>query len=336
MSDRSLQRKRIRQGVILGLFGIAFGGCAGDVGCHVSGDHFDPPPATSYTGGGGGSLTAPFLPATNDVALVQDGGVLFVLNVANNVKQSVRGNQKTFSEPMMAGKGNLITCLFAPGAEAPQPTITSETTPEQTLLTSTRVSHPCLDPSGNAAYALVPAQTDGDTHLRIYQAFPDRRTPLSLTDGTVDALSPSVSPSGTQYVYARQVAGFQNELYIDNLTDNVDAGTLIFTPPVNASVGLPFWGQDGGQDMIFFQLNNADGSSSIVKIKPDGTGMFVLKSTGGGLNGCPIQVANGRIVFHSFDTGNMDIWSMLPDGTDLVNHTQSPGIDEEMRNFFAS
>lgn len=339
MFEVPIKVKRTFQGVLFVSFSAFMCGCAGgDIGCFNDVDH-EPEPVDSWVGGGDPNAPAPFLPLTNEVALTQDG-VLWILNVQTDFKRTVRGETQGFAEPVMSSKGLYIACVNYGATEGAKPVLTAEATFPIPLMRILKESgRPCLDPTPRVSYALVPAKKGDETTYRIYKTYPDRREDEILTDGTTDVHDPCVSPANTQYVYARTVSANRNELYIDSVTANPDAGTLLYSPPANHNVGLPFWGWEGGAGMIYFQINNPDGSSSIAKIRPDGSNFAVIKSTtgiGGGLNGSPVQVRNGRIVFHSFDSGNMDIWSMEPDGTDLKNHTKSPAVQERMRNFFQS
>ncbi len=334
---------KVKRGIQCALF-VSFSafvcGCAGgDIGCFNDVDHEETP--LDSWGGGDPEATEPFLPLTNEVALSQDG-VLWVLNIQNDLKRTVRGETKSNVEPLMSNKGLFVACVNYGNYPNATPVITTEAMIPLSLADNFKeTGRPALDPRPRIAYALIPIKRGEEATYRILKTFPDRRTPEILTDGTTDVHDPSPSPSNTQYVYARTLSANRNELYIDSLTAGPDAGTLLYSPPAGHNVGLPFWGWEGGAGMIYFQINNPDGSSSIAKIRPDGSSFAVIKETtgvggGGGLNGSPVQVRNGRIVFHSFDSGNMDIWSMEPDGTDLKNHTRSPGVQERMRNFFQS
>lgn len=330
-------KNRLFQLACFAVFGLIITACGGGANCS---DADTPPPTdTSYTGGDSGYDHAPYLPVTNEVAMEIDG-LLYTYDIQENTRRTVfEGPVKSFSQPMLANKGKLITVLWKEGDKPAYPTLVTAIGigSLRRLLTTTQVGHPCLDPSGNAGYALIPAMVGSDTKYRIYKVYPDDRTPEMLTDGSTNVLSPSIAPDGRHYTYARQVSGFRNEIYLDSLDNNTDAGVLVYSPPAGHSVGLPFWGQENGHDRIFFQLNYPDGNSAIMKVNLDGSNWAVLKSTeGGGLNGSPIQIANGRIVFHCADAGSMDIWSMLPDGTDPVNHTKSPGLQEHLRLFFES
>jgi tol-pal system beta propeller repeat protein TolB len=89
----------------------------------------------------------------------------------------------------------------------------------------------------------------------------------------------------------------------------------------------PAWSPDGKQ--IAFLSEEGNNHSNIYLMDSDGTNIRNLTNQPTGLNENPTWSPDGTMIaFWSDRTGNHEIFSMMLDGTGLVNLTNNPADDE--------
>lgn len=143
------------------------------------------------------------------------------------------------------------------------------------------------------------------------------------------------SPDGSQFVFMRAKPGADPNAHHQRgalFVENADGtGLHQITPyglPNSHDNAAESWSPDGSE--ILF----ASAHGSLFVVHPDGTGVRAIPlDTGGGFSFAftPGWSPDGtRIVFSLFldRTGQVDIYSALSDGTDLVNVTNTPDFED--------
>jgi len=110
----------------------------------------------------------------------------------------------------------------------------------------------------------------------------------ALTDNSTNSGFPSYSADGTKIVY--RVWGAENGLRILDLT------TMTTTVLTTESDNLPDWSPDGS--LILFTRKTAPTNFDVCTIKPDGTGLKVLTSSGAN-DGHAVWHPDGRILYNT-------------------------------------
>ncbi|MFD9495392.1 TolB family protein [Streptomyces sp. NPDC060005] len=110
----------------------------------------------------------------------------------------------------------------------------------------------------------------------------------ALTDNSTNAGFPSYSADGNRIVY--RVWGQENGLRVLDLTTRT---TTVLT---TASDNLPDWSADG--DVILFTRKTSATNFDVCTIKPDGSGLRVLTSSGAN-DGHAVWGCDGRILYNS-------------------------------------
>jgi Tol biopolymer transport system component len=134
--------------------------------------------------------------------------------------------------------------------------------------------------------------------------------------------APNWAPDGTRIVFYRQSSGGG---FSHIWTMNVDGTNTTQITITAASDYLPAWSPDGTQ--ITFGRG-----SDIYTMNADGTNQVNRTGTAGLDESSPAwesQRSNGRIVFASNRSGNYDVWTMKPDGSDLKRLTTNAASDSD-------
>jgi Tol biopolymer transport system component len=169
-------------------------------------------------------------------------------------------------------------------------------------------------------------QTRATSTAVVVRAAADGSTHEVLTDGSTNAGFPSYSADGTRLVY--RVWGQQMGLRILDL--RTGATTVLTTESDN----LPDWSADG--ELILFTRKTSATNFDVCTIKPDGSGLKVL-TTSGANDGHAVWNHDGRILYNSGMYGFREeaalyddtfqpygqIFAMNADGTDRKPLTDS-------------
>jgi Tol biopolymer transport system component len=152
---------------------------------------------------------------------------------------------------------------------------------------------------------------DGNSDLYVMRA--DGSDIVRLTNTPNGEIAPSWSPDGAGIVYMRG----SSELWVMSSTG---ANSHVLTAP-GFPTRDPAWSPDGSR--IAFAT-----STGVMLIRPDGTG---LEHVGPSLStGSPSWSPDGkRIAYVASVDGNVDIYTIRPDGTDVRRLTTNPGLDTE-------
>ncbi|WP_199809920.1 PD40 domain-containing protein [Streptomyces sp. NRRL F-5126] len=164
----------------------------------------------------------------------------------------------------------------------------------------------------------------------IYRVAADGSSYEALTDGTVNAGFPSFSEDGNRIVY--RVWGEDNGLRVLDLRKRT---TTVLT---TESDNLPDWSPDG--KLILFTRRTSATNFDVCTIRPDGTGLAVLTSSGAN-DGHAVWASDGRVLYNSGMYGFREeaalydntfqpygqIFSMKADGSDKRMLTDSQWED---------
>lgn len=212
--------------------------------------------------------------------------------------------------------------------------------------------YPAWSPD-NTRIAFV-SDRDGDFEIYVMNADGSEQTPLTSSPGSNQF--PSWSNNGSRIVFQSTRDG-NYEIYVMN-SDGSNQTRLTNNP---ASDRYPVYMPDGGRIAFYrdnlLYLMNADGtgqtlyssdiflngrfsfspdgarivyqtfSNDIIIINADGSGLANI-SIGGFSDNYPCWSSDGsRIIFYTNRDGNYNIYSMNPDGSDLIPLTDDPGFD---------
>jgi Tol biopolymer transport system component len=166
----------------------------------------------------------------------------------------------------------------------------------------------------------------GKTDMDVFKVRLDGTGERNLTRSRgVDDLQPEWSPSGRRIAFASERAGRKNLDIYTMRPDGTRWRRLTHSP--KGGHEHPSYSPDGRQ--IAFNTNR-DKKFEIYKMRWDGRREIRLTVTTGNYgNALPDWSPDGtRIVFNSTRNGDVpDVFTMLPDGTDVVNLTNDPAFD---------
>ena len=166
----------------------------------------------------------------------------------------------------------------------------------------------------------------GKTDMDVFKVRLDGKGERNLTRSRgVDDLQPEWSPSGRRIAFASERAGRKNLDIYTMRPDGTRWRRLTHSP--KGGHEHPSYSPDGRQ--IAFNTNR-DKKFEIYKMRWDGRREIRLTVTTGNYgNALPDWSPDGtRIVFNSTRNGDVpDVFTMLPDGTDVVNLTNDPAFD---------
>lgn len=147
----------------------------------------------------------------------------------------------------------------------------------------------------------------------------------------IDEMHPDWSPDGRQIAFSSNEGGKTN-VYVVNADGS---GKVNLTNDHFQTSSEPAWSPDGKKIAFFFGssvVNGGDGTAGIAMMNSDGTYITKLISVPC-VGGCaapfaPDWLPDGRIAFTTKHLdGNLEIYAMNPDGTNLTNLTNNPADD---------
>jgi len=216
----------------------------------------------------------------------------------------------------------LSACVgpFAAATPTPVPTGTPSITPSPSptaTLTPTKTTTP--QPGDMAQTFILSMDDNGYSHLFAYS--PNKTTPIRLTSGLWDDISPSVNIDGTLVVFASNRNAYW-DLYTLNLADGAIA-RITDTPEYD---GSPAWSPDG-QWIIYETMVAGQMEINIVSIA--NLTQVIQLTVDPALDQQPAWSPQGRqAVFVSNRSGDDEIWLAnldKPDEGRFVNISQAPG-----------
>jgi len=162
-----------------------------------------------------------------------------------------------------------------------------------------------------------------------------RLTRLNPSTLSLDCCGPpraEWSPDGRRIAFAAFPAGpgggSDSALY----TVQPDGGGLHRVTPLGTHAGLPTWSPDGR--WIAFETQSGNGWPEIAVVHADGSGQRFVTSPSDGLALRPIWSPDGTrllMTYGQFDAkhrAQLDIWTVMIDGTNLQRLTNSSAFDE--------
>lgn len=175
---------------------------------------------------------------------------------------------------------------------------------------------PAWSPDGNS----LAFHSDRDGDVELYVMANDGTNVQQVTNNSSVDRSASWSPDGRRVVYYSDVSGGR-ELYI---IDVFGGGAFRLTSN-SFYDGLPDWSLNGMQ--IVFASTREQDDVEIYTMRINGQNVRRLTSSPG-VDDDPVWSPDGRqIVFESERNGNLDIWIMNADGSNLYALTDHPAND---------
>jgi len=155
---------------------------------------------------------------------------------------------------------------------------------------------------------------DGNDEIYVMNA--DGSNPVNVTCNPATDEDCSWSPDSKELVFASNRDG-NFEIYV-MLADGTNVRRMTSTQSKDLSPSV----SPDGKSIVFVSWR--DERDGIHVMNYDGSGVRRLPTTGGN----PRWSANGNsIVFHHATAGNMDIWRINADGSDLIRLTDHPAHD---------
>jgi len=156
-----------------------------------------------------------------------------------------------------------------------------------------------------------------DGNGEIYTMLTNGADVKRLTDSESADLFPAWAPGGNQIAFISDRGG-KPELYVME-SDGVNQHKILDN---NLMAGSPNWSPDGAHILFTLSENETQEEFQICLIHPDGSGFQLLEDAGEGTG--PVWTADGKsILFSSNRSGIFQIYSMDPDGNNLVQLTNS-------------
>lgn len=182
---------------------------------------------------------------------------------------------------------------------------------------------PTYSPDGSLI--LFTSWRDGDANIWVMNR--DGSNPRGLTTDAANDRSARFSPTGSSIAFVSQRDG-QYEIYRMNPDGS---GVVNLTNSPGSVDWEPRWSPDGTR-ILFCSTRGAGGGEaaefSLWTMNADGSGLARLPVDGGAR--WPTWSPDGsKIAFASSRSGDSEIYVMNADGSNQVNVTNSPGIDEE-------
>ncbi|MFQ5638023.1 MAG: DPP IV N-terminal domain-containing protein [bacterium] len=193
--------------------------------------------------------------------------------------------------------------------------------PAQLFLSSTKnillISKPAWSPDGeHIAYTEIMGA--GVSTAKIWIVQPDGADPLAVTEGKNFDHNPVWSPNGKQLFFISDRGGIPDIWWLP-----VDAhGQATASPkPLTAGIGVGSIALSAdGAKLAYSKLTERSGIWSM-PINPDRLlglkDARVINSANQRIDGVVISPDGARLAFDSNRNGNMDIWMMRPDGSEL-------------------
>jgi Tol biopolymer transport system component len=156
----------------------------------------------------------------------------------------------------------------------------------------------------------------------------DGSSPMNLTPGGERGASPEWSPDGTRILYSRETAiGWR--IYTMK-PDGTDTLKVLETGVANSNQYQPSWSPDGASIVYVDDhgVHTATDFSWIDIVNADGSNARPLTPLTNGIRSEPCWSRDGLRIAYRDDIFPADIFSMDPDGSDVINVSRYPGAHD--------
>jgi Tol biopolymer transport system component len=189
-----------------------------------------------------------------------------------------------------------------------------------TFDTSSDDHAPAFSPDGSQIAFIKESHASGQQHLWLMNQ--DGSGAVEMTGASRSAIDPSWSPDGTRIAFVSAASG-EKALHIYNLVDGSDYQVTNGTPHPN---GRNTWSPDGST-LAFY---SEEEPNQIYSVSIDGTHLIRLTQTSTNLAPCFSPDGNW-IVFASYMDGELDLYMMRIDGSEVTQITNNPYSDFQPR-----
>jgi Tol biopolymer transport system component len=179
---------------------------------------------------------------------------------------------------------------------------------------------PAFSPDGTQIAFIKESHASGQQHLWLMNR--DGSDGVDVTGAGWNAIDPSWSPDGTRIAFVSSKSG-EKALHIYSFTDGSDYQVTYGTPHPN---GRNTWSPDGGT-LAFY---SEEEPNQIYSVSIDGTHLTRLTQSGTNLAPCFSPDGNW-IVFASYMDGELDLYIMRNDGSEVTQITNNPYSDFQPR-----
>jgi Tol biopolymer transport system component len=234
-----------------------------------------------------------------------------------------------------------VWSMHADGSEQNEITVRAAAAPDEA---------PALGPGGNFAFA---SARDGAS--KIYVANLEEGIARAITDGADGGdREPAWSPDGKRIAFVRGDPHDQRHLYVVDVAGGAPTALVEGDDDHPERVGAPTWSPDGKR-MVFAADRRGGHGTLLWLVDSDGKNLARLTAPRQGAwfihdrrpawapDGSVIAFASNRHVSSGDHATDFDIYAIRPDGSELVQLTEDPGVADNPtfspdgnRIFFAS
>lgn len=231
------------------------------------------------------------------------------------------------SERVLYEREGSVWSMHADGTEQNELTVRASAAPDET---------PAIGPGGTFAFA---SARDGAS--KIYVAGIEEGVARAITDGAEGGdREPAWSPDGKSIAFMRGEPSEQRNLYVVTVATGATMSVVMGDDDHPEQVGGPAWSPDGQQ--LVFSADRRGGQGTLLwLVDKDGNNLKRLTAPRQGAwfvhdrrptwapDGSVIAFASNRHVSSGDHAANFDVYSIHPDGAEMVQLTEDPGVADD-------
>ena len=234
---------------------------------------------------------------------------------------------KDAQERIVYAREGSIWSMHADGTEQNEITVRASEAPDEA---------PALGPNGSFAFA---SARDGAS--KIYVANLEEGVTRSITDGADGGdREPAWSPDGKRVAFVRGDPHDQRHIYVVEIARGGTMSLVMGDDDHPELVGAPTWSPDG-QHIVFAADRRGGQGTLLWLVGSDGDGLKRLTAPRQGAwfihdrrpawapDGSVVAFASNRHVTSGDHAADFDIYSVRPDGSDVVQLTEDPGVADD-------